>query len=147
VLNTARQLGFVLGVSILIAIFGVTMNDAVQTAADTARAKTAAAPFLSDESRTAIYGAIANVEHVDATSNMEKIYEVAHPLADVLNPSGLAELGAMLQLKDALEKLYLDEVAGAFRWPLYAAALFALLAAPAGWLLGKRLGMATGSDG
>ena len=147
VLNTARQLGFVLGVSILIAIFGVTMNDAVQTAADTARAQTAAAPFLSDESRTAIYGAIANVEHVDATSNMEKIYEIAHPLADVLNPSGIAELASMLQLKDALEKLYLDEVAGAFRWPLYAAALFALLSAPAGWLLGKRLGTATEPDG
>ena len=49
----------------------------------------------------------------------------------------------MLQLKDAIETLYLDEVAGAFRWPLYVAALFALMAAPAGWLLGKRLGTAT----
>jgi len=78
---------------------------------------------------------------------MEKIYEIAHPLADVLNPSGIAELASMLQLKDALEKLYLDEVAGAFRWPLYAAALFALLSAPAGWLLGKRLGTATEPDG
>lgn len=140
VLNTARQLGFVLGVAILIAIFGVTMNDAVQRAADTARAQTAANPYLSDESRTAIYEAIAAVENVDATADMDRMMEVAHPLADVLEPASLTEAGALLQLKDSVENLYLDETSGAFRWPLYVAALFALVAAPAGWMLGSRLG-------
>ena len=38
VLNTARQLGFVFGVSILIAVFGVTMNGAVAHRPPTRRA-------------------------------------------------------------------------------------------------------------
>jgi EmrB/QacA subfamily drug resistance transporter len=142
VLNTARQLGFLLGVAILVAVFGVTMNHAVESAARVARAETAANPYLSQESKQIIYGAIAAIEHVDATADMDKIREVAHPLADVLQPSGVVEAGAMLQLKDALEKLYLDKVAGAFRWPFYTAALFALVSLPAGLLLGKRLASA-----
>jgi EmrB/QacA subfamily drug resistance transporter len=147
VLNTSRQLGFVLGVAILIAIFGVTMNDAVHQAATTARSETAANAFLSDQSKTEIYKAIAAVENVDASADMNKIYQVARPLANVLQPSGFLEATAMLKIKGDLEKLYLDEVAGAFRWPLYAAAFFALLAAPAGWLLGTRLGSAKAGAG
>ncbi len=138
-LNTCRQLGFLLGVAILVAVFGVTMQHAVTSAGREARAATATAPFLSAQSRSQVDGAIASVEKVGATADMERIREVAHPLADVIQPTGIAEAASLLSLKDQLEKLYLDKVAMAFRAPLYVAAFAALLALPAAFLLGRRL--------
>ena len=123
------------------------MNDAVHSAADTARAQTAAAPVPQRREPGRDLRARSPTSRTSTRPpTWSKIYEVAHPLADVLDPSGVAELASMLQLKDAIETLYLDKVAGAFRWPLYVAALFALIAAPAGWLLGRRLGSDTRGD-
>ena len=46
-LNTSRQLGFVLGVAILVAVFGHTMHTSVVKAAEKARTVINAQPLLS----------------------------------------------------------------------------------------------------
>ena len=77
---------------------------------------------------------------IDATSGMEEIRKVAHPIAeDIGQDVGFFEALALLRLKDRLENMLWDEVAAAFRWPFYVAAIAAALGALAGAFLPRRL--------
>jgi hypothetical protein len=139
-LNTARQLGFLLGVAILVAVFAHTMGHAVNRAADQAQALTRAQDGISQPIKARLVKEFDKVRTIDATSGMEEIRKVAHPIAeDVGNDVGFFEGLALLQLKGRLENMLWDQVSAAFRWPFYVAAIFAALGALAGGLLPRRL--------
>ena len=138
-LNTARQLGFLLGVAILVAVFAHTMTAAVNRAADQGQAITRAQTGLSAPVRAQIVKSLDTARTIDATAGMSEIRKVAHPIAQVIGPNiGFLEGLLLVQLKDRLEQIFWDEVSAAFRWPFYTAAIAALLGATAGALLPGR---------
>ena len=135
-LNTARQLGFLLGVAILVAVFAHTMGQAVNRAADQAQALTRAQDGIAQPIKDRLVKEFDKVRTIDATSGMEEIRKVAHPIAeDIGNDVGFFEGLALLQLKGRLENMLWDQVSAAFRWPFYVAAIFAALGAVAGAFL------------
>jgi DHA2 family methylenomycin A resistance protein-like MFS transporter len=143
-LNTARQLGFLLGVAILVAVFAHTMNGAVNQAADEGQAITRADASISEPVRERLVTALDQARTIDATAGMSELRKIAHPIAeDVGQDVGFLEGLALLELKDRLENLLWDEVAAAFRWPFYVAAIFAALGALAGAFLPRRLSRRT----
>ena len=139
-LNTARQLGFLLGVAILVAVFVHTMGEAENRAADEAQALTRAQAGISQPIKDRLVAEFDKVRAIDATSGMQEMRKIARPIAeDIGSDVGFFEGLALLDLKDRLENLLWDEVASAFRWPFYVAAVFAALGALAGAFLPRRL--------
>jgi MFS family permease len=138
-LNTARQLGFLLGVAILVAVFGVTMQSAVHSAAAEARTWVAESPYLSISTRDAINNALALADRINSTADMTQIRQVAHPIGNIPQPADVSEALALLGLSNRLEVLYIAKVSEAFRGPFYTAGIAALLAVIPGLLLPRRL--------
>lgn len=139
-LNTARQLGFLLGVAILVAVFANTMSTAVNRSADEGQALTRAQEGVSRPIKDRLIEALDQARAIDATAGMSEMRKVAHPIAeDIGDDVGFFEGLALLELKTRLENLLWDEVSGAFRRPFYVAALAAVLGALAGALLPRRL--------
>ncbi len=140
VLNTARQLGFLLGVAILVAVFSHTMSTAVNRSADRAQDLTRAQTTLSPDVRDTIVSAIDEARGIDVSAGMSELRKIANPIANVIAPKvGLLEKFALVQLKDDLEVIFWDEASAAFRWPFYTAGIAALIAVIPGMLLPRRL--------
>jgi EmrB/QacA subfamily drug resistance transporter len=139
-LNTARQLGFLLGVAILVAVFANTMHVAVNNAADQGQALTRAQTGLSQTTKERLVTALDQARTINATAGIGELRRVAHPIAESIgNNVGFVEGLVLLQLKDRLEKTLWDDVAAAFRWPFFVAAIAALIGAAAGAMLPRRL--------
>ena len=116
------------------------MGQAVNRAADQGQAITQAQPGVSRPVKDLLIKEIDKVRTIDATSGMQEIRRIAHPIAEGIGGQvGLVEGVALLDLKNRLENMLWDEVSKAFRWPFYAASFFALLGAVAGVLLPRRL--------
>ncbi len=140
VLNTARQLGFLLGVAILVAVFAHTMETAVNNSADRAQELTRAQTALPGDVRAVIVDALDGARGIDVSLGMTELRKIAHPIANVVAPKvGFLGQFTLLQLKDELEVIFWDEASAAFRWPFYTAALAALLAAAPALMLPRRL--------
>ena len=138
-LNTARQLGFLLGVAVLVAVFAHTMSAAMNEAADKGQAMTRAQSGLSQPVKDQIVEALDTARTIDATAGMSEIRKIAHPIAAVIAPQvGFVEGIVLVQLKNELEFIFWDAVSAAFRWPFYTAAMAAGLGAAAGALLPGR---------
>ena len=138
-LNTARQLGFLLGVAVLVAVFAHTMTAAVNDAADKGQAVTRAQSGISQPVKDQIVDALDTARTIDATAGMSEIRKIAHPIADVIAPQvGFLEGIVLVQLKNELEIIFWDAVSAAFRWPFYVAAMAAAAGAVAGAFLPRR---------
>jgi hypothetical protein len=81
-LNTARQLGFLLGVAIIVAVFTHTMGIAVNRSADAGQALTRAQDGISAPVKDRLVKELDKVRTIDATSGMDQIRKVAHPIAE-----------------------------------------------------------------
>jgi DHA2 family methylenomycin A resistance protein-like MFS transporter len=139
-LNTARQLGFLLGVAILVAVVAHTMRVAVNHAADAGQARVRADSALSEPVRAKLVRALDRARTINATAGIGEIRRIAHPIAeDVGQNVGFFEGLELLRLKDVLENLLWDEVSAGFRWPFFTAAMTAALGALAGAWLPRRL--------
>ncbi len=138
-LNTARQLGFLLGVAVLVAVFAHTMVAAVNDAADKGQAMTRAQTGVSQPIKDKIVEALDTARGIDVTAGMSEIRKIAHPIADAIGPDvGFLEGIVLVQLKDELENMLWDYVSAAFRWPFYVAAMAAAAGAVAGAFLPRR---------
>ena len=139
-LNTSRQLGFLLGVAILVAVFGHTMHTSVVAAADKARTVINAQPLLSKDLKHYIDLGIDQAEKVNATATITDLRKIVHPLNGVpLPPVNAAEALVLLNLRDRLETIFVDDVAAGFFWPFMTAAIAALFSAAPAVLLMRRL--------
>ncbi|NLE22248.1 MAG: MFS transporter [Actinobacteria bacterium] len=138
-LNTGRQLGFLLGVAVIVAVFAHTMGQAVDRSADQAQALARAQDGVSAPVKERLVEEFDKVRTIDATAGIDEIRRIAHPIAeDIGQDVGFFEALSLLELKDRLENMLWDEVAAAFRWPFFTAAIAAALGALTGAFLPRR---------
>lgn len=146
VINWARQMGFVLGVALLVAVFSQSMTDSMQGAVGQAKAIVDHQTALPAPARAAVLGAIeANVETASAAPGQTA--DGLDPLAGAL-PSGA---GVSTELKDSLEPkltaIFKDARSDAFDLPLLVAACIALLGVVPALLLGPSRAVDRSDDG
>lgn len=139
-LNTARQLGFLLGVAILVAVFSATVHTAVLDSIARAKVLIDGQTGLSDEWRAYLDLAMEEARGIDATAGIGEIRRLVHPVEGVpVPPVGSQDALALASLATQLEDVFLKEVAEAFWWPFMTAAIAALLSALPCVLLQRRL--------
>ena len=148
-LNTLRQIGFTLGVAVLVAIFTHTVAINAQTATRQSVAYVTAQPQIPAAEKPLI---VAKIESAAAQSAASGGGDAATALSS--NPlSGLPQppagspqaLGEHLMIAH-IKAVYRDTIAKSFTWPFYAAALAALLAIIPGLMTGRRLGEHEGHE-
>ena len=148
-LNTLRQIGFTLGVAVLVAILAHTAATNAQTATNQAVAYIRAQPQIPAAAKPLI---VAKIESTaakvarsgggDATTAMP-----TNPLQGLPQPpAGSAQAIGEQQMVAHVKAIYKDNVAKSFAWPFYAAALAALLAVIPGLMTGRRLGEHAGHE-
>jgi len=140
-LNTSRQLGFLLGVAILLAVFTATVDIAVDNSVRQAVIEVGSQPLLSVEWRDYIIAAIEQVRDVDITANIGDVRRLINPIEGVPTPEvGTGDAIALLSLRESLSELFREQVAGAFYWPFLTAMIAALASVVPALLLQRRLG-------
>jgi EmrB/QacA subfamily drug resistance transporter len=148
-LNTLRQVGFTLGVAVLVAIFAHTVAINAQTATRQSVAYVMAQPQIPAAAKPLIVAKIesaaAKLAHSgggDAATAMP-----ADPLQGLPQaPAGSAQALGEQQMIAHVKAIYKDDIAKSFKWPFYAAALAALLAIIPGLMTGSRLGEHEGHE-
>ncbi len=145
-LNMVRQIGFVLGVAILVSIFTHTVATTAATATRQAVAYVAAQQQIPAAARKQIAGDI-----VTSAAKMKAGGEAGARLKDPLAgapqyPAGSPQAQMQQQLSSHIAAIYKDNIAGSFRWPFYAAALAAFIAVVPALFTGTRLGQFAGDE-
>ena len=139
-LNTARQLGFALGVAILVAVFTHTVNVEMVKANVASRRAVTGNALIPATYKHAILDTLDEAAKVDVSHGLDAIRTLSDPTRGVALPAP-GSLGAdLLKLVTTeIKLLYRGMMADAFAWPFRVAAVAALLAVPPGLLLGRRL--------
>jgi EmrB/QacA subfamily drug resistance transporter len=148
-LNTLRQVGFTLGVAVLVAIFAHTVAVNAQHATRQAVGYVMAQPQIPAQAKPGIVAAIessaaraAQSGGGDAATQLRNNPLDGAPQA----PAGSPQAQAQQRITAHIAALYRDDIATSFKWPFYAAALAALLAIVPGIMTGRRLGEHTGHE-
>ncbi len=141
VLNTGRQFGFVLGVAVLVAIFTFTISNATNTAVAEAKAYVTSQSQIPDVAKQQIIAAIDKAAAANAGgSGMGEGKKIDIFAGAPQAAPGSAQAQMQAQLGAALGKIFKDRIAGAFHWPYYAGAIFALLSIPFSISIGRHIG-------
>ena len=145
-LNTLRQVGFSLGIAVLVALFShqmvVSLTDAVQ------QSRT----FV--ESQTALPAAARTQIEASLTKTLESAKQggaAGVTIADPLAGAPVAQAGTPLAqeqatIKATLGGIFRDDVAKAFKWPYYLAAILSFLAVFPALFTGRRIGEHAGHE-
>jgi MFS family permease len=141
VLSTSRQMGFVLGVAILVAVFSHTSAAAVTTAVTEARAYVQSQPQIPATIKPQILAGIEKAAGARVKQGAGGGGSVGDFLAGAPTPApGSPEERAMKSLAAAIGEIFKTHVGHAFFWPYMAAAIAALLAVVPAVFTGRRLG-------
>ena len=142
-LNTLRQVGFTLGVAVLVAVFSHTVAVNAQVATVHAVHYVNAQPQLPAQVKTMVTAklqtaaaAAAKSGGGDAAAALQSNLSGLGPQA----PAGSPQAQAESALRAGIVAIYRDDIARSFRWPFIVAALAALIAVIPGSLTGRRLG-------
>jgi EmrB/QacA subfamily drug resistance transporter len=146
-LNTARQLGFLLGVAILVAVFTVSIDTAVNVSITRAQRVVDQQQLLSAQWRAYIIQALEQNRGINISANIGDVSRLIHPIEGVPTPPvGTGDAVALLSLRTSLEELFIGQVAKAFYWPFMTAMIAALLSVVPASMLQRRL-RPEGTDG
>jgi len=141
-LNTLRQVGFSLGLAIVVAIFSGTIVDNVKSGAVESVKYVQAQTQLPAQTKTQI---VQGLQKAAANAGSGGSRGAAGGVNAAVNdlpspPAGSAAAQQADQLKADISVIFKDNVAKSFTWPFYAAAIAALLAAIPSLFTGRRLG-------
>jgi EmrB/QacA subfamily drug resistance transporter len=141
-LNTARQFGFVLGIAVLVAIFTHTVADASREAVAEATTYVQSQDELSAQAKEGISAGLRRqaAERAESGPAGGQGPELNLPPAAAGSPQAQSQEA----LRDHLAAIFKTNLAAAFRWPFWAAALFSLAAFVPATLTGNRLGQFAG---
>jgi EmrB/QacA subfamily drug resistance transporter len=156
-INTARQLGFVLGVAVLVAVFSHTMTTAVNDAKTeavrvvenhagiTSGMKTQALAAVNATSADALTGAAGSEATGSGATGAEAAGSRAADLFDAAPEGATPAQEARLEpLKAQIQEAYRREIGGAFRVPFLVAAAAAFLILLPAVYTGRHLGAHSG---
>lgn len=139
-LNTMRQIGFSLGIAVLVAIFAhqmiVNLTDAVQQSKSFVESQAA----LPEEARQNIEASLSQ-----ALEDAKQGGGADVSASDVLPSAPAAEQGTPMAqeedtIKSTLETIFRNDIASSFKWPYYTAAIVAFLAIIPALFTGRRIG-------
>ena len=140
-LATFRQMGFVLGVAILVSIFSHTIATKVTDATREAVSYVNTQTQIQAPARAQIVAWLEKNGAAATAGGGNPATRLKNPLANAPQaPAGSRMAAEQRALGQAIGSIYKIQVAGAFRWPYYAAAIAALLAIVPALLTGRRLG-------
>ena len=144
-LNTVRQVGFSIGLALVVAIFSHTMATNPQQAARQAKAYV--------QTRTDLPAATRRQLEAGIEQNLRSRGQAAAGSADAAAGQGADDAaGAQTtgsgqgQASSAIRQIFRNGVAQSFSWPFYSAAVAALLAAIPALFTGRRLGEPEGGE-
>jgi EmrB/QacA subfamily drug resistance transporter len=144
-LNTMRQVGFTIGVAVLVAIFTHTVAQNAQQATRQAVGFVAAQQQLSPAEKGMYSAAILKNAKAAASSGGGAAVLTTYPLKGAPQPAaGSPQAAARWQVNQGAAAIFKHDIAKSFSWPFCAAALAALLAVPAALFTGRRLGADAG---
>ena len=139
-LNTMRQVGFTIGVALLVAIFTHMVAQNAQHATRQSAGLIAAQPQLGP-SEKGLYTATLIKNAKAAASSGGAGQMTTDPLHGAPQPPpGTPQEAAFRKVNAGAAALYRNDIADSFTWPFYAAALAALLAIIPALFTGRRLG-------
>ena len=142
-LNTMRQIGFTVGVALLVAVFTHQVAQNAQHATKQAAGFIDAQPQLTQPEKGAYIGTLVKNAKAAAGSGGGAAQMTTAPLEGAPQLPGSSP--AVLQkLNATIATLYRDDIGGSFTWPFLAASLAALAAAVPALFTGRRLGEHTG---
>jgi len=140
-LNTMRQVGFTIGVALVVAIFTHTVAQNAQQATRQAMGFVAAQQQLGPAEKGMYSAAILKNAKAAATSGGGAAVLTTVPLKGAPRPpAGTPQSLMWRKVNAGAAAIYKHDIAESFSWPFYAAALAALLAVPAALFTGRRLG-------
>ena len=148
-LNTLRQVGFTLGVAVLVAIFTHTVAVNAQTATRQSVAYVMAQPQVPAAAKPLIVAKITSTAAKAAQSGGGDAATAlrSNPLKGLPQPpAGSPQALGEQQMVAHISAIYRYNIAKSFKWPFYAAALAALLAIIPGLMTGSRLGEHEGHE-
>ncbi|MCJ7795290.1 MAG: DHA2 family efflux MFS transporter permease subunit [Thermoleophilia bacterium] len=141
VLNTSRQMGFVLGVAILVAIFSQTTEAAVTASVTQAAAYVQSQSQIPASVKPQIVAGIEKTAAARAKRGVGGGGSVGDFLAGVpAPPPGSPQEQSMRSLASTIGQIFKTNLGHAFFWPYTAAALAALLSVVPALFTGRRLG-------
>ncbi len=144
-LNTMRQIGFTVGVALVVAIFTHMVAQNAQHATRQAAGLIATQPQLGPAEKGAYTKTlITNAKAAAGSGGAAKM--TTDPLAGSPQAPGASGAATFRKLNVMVAALYRNDIADSFTWPFYAAALAALLAIGPALLTGKRLGEHAGHE-
>ena len=144
-LNTMRQVGFTVGVALVVAIFSHTVAQNAQQATREAAGLIAASQQLGAAEKGAYTATLIKNAKSAAGSGGGAAQMTTVPLKGAPQPQG-ASPATFRRLNAVVAKLYRDDIAESFSWPFYAAALGAFIGIFPALLTGKRLGEHEGHE-
>ena len=140
-LNTMRQVGFTIGVALLVAIFTHTVAQNAQLATRQAVGFVAAQQQLSPAEKGVYSATILKNAKAAAGGGGGAAVLTTVPLKGAPRPpAGTPQALSWQKVNAGAAAIYKHDIAESFSWPFYAAALAALLAIPAALFTGRRLG-------
>jgi len=151
--STLRQIGLVLGVAISVSIFTHTVAGEVHTAADKAVVYVNSQTMIPDATKKQITGSLEAAAAQGQRGGSEASRRLgAQALQLPAPPPGTPPVQAAVienqqkTLQATIAGFFKDQVAQAFAWPFYAAAIAALLGVVPALLTGRRLGEHEGHE-
>ena len=138
-LNTMRQVGFTVGVALLVAVFTHTVATNAQRATKQAAGVIMAQPQLPRQVKGTYVATLVRNAKAAAGSGGSAAKMTTAPLAGAPPVPG-ASPAALRKLNAVVAGIYRTDIAKSFEWPFYAAALSALIAVVPALLTGRRLG-------
>jgi MFS family permease len=138
-LNTMRQVGFTVGVALVVAVFSHTVAQNAQQATREAAGLIAASPQLGPAEKGAYTRTLVENAKAAAGSGSGAAQMTTVPLQGAAQVPGSTP-ATLEKLNTAVAELYRDDIAESFTWPFYAAAIAAFIGVVPALLTGRRLG-------
>ena len=146
-LNTLRQVGFSLGLAIVVAIFSNTIATNVRNGATEAVTYVQAQTQLPAQARQQMVAGLQKAAQNAGSGGGRGAAGVNAVVGSLPSPpAGSPAAAQAAELRAGITQIFKDNVAKSFTWPFYAAALASLLAVIPSLMTGRRLGEHTGHE-
>jgi hypothetical protein len=138
VINWSRQIGYVVGIAVLVAVFSHAMTSELNGAVADAKVAVAKQTALPAKTRTAIGTGITDIVAAAQKSGQTPSLDGLQKQLAASAPRDAASSTAITRLVADLKNGFTDARFNAFYWPFMVAALIALLGALPGFAFGRR---------